>query len=163
MTLTLTDTFCTLVITDPSVWVTDVTAVFMGKCHTLRFKDKVGSYLETNLLEFSFNPAFTYDVFIHDPKYYLATLNPAAFPHIRLKRKPNTPLNESKNLDLMYVSETRHTKLNRYEHPCEEEESYDFRECVKRSVYSKVGCKMEWDRDNNEQQFPLCTQIQQLK
>ena len=150
-------------IRDPSVWLSDVTAVFLGQCHTLRFTEKVGSHVENNLIWFSFNPAFTYDVFIHDPQYYLATLNPAAFPHIRLKRKPNTPLNESRNFDLMFVRKTRHTKLNRYEHPCEEEESHDFRQCVKRSVYTKVGCKMEWDRDNDKQHFPLCTQIQQLK
>ena len=141
----------------------DVTAVFLGQCHTLRFRDKVGSHVENNLIWFSFNPDFTYDVFIHDPQYYLATLNPAAFPHIRLKRKPNFPLNESRNFDLMYVRETRHTKLNRDEHPCEEEESHDFRQCVKRSVYTKVGCKMDWDRDNDRQHFPLCTQIQQLR
>ena len=140
-----------------------MTAVFLGQCHTLRFPDKVGSYVEENLLFLHFNPAFTYDVFIHDPQYYLATLNPAAFPHIRLKRKPNIPLNESRNFDLMYVRETRHTKLNRYEHPCQEDPSYNFRQCVKRSVYRKLGCKMDWDKDNQDQNFPLCTQIQQLK
>ena len=48
-------TFCTSDITDPSVWVTDVTAVFLGQCHTLRFREKVGSHLETNVRENDFN------------------------------------------------------------------------------------------------------------
>ena len=111
---------------------------------------------------FTFEPGLTYDVFIHDPKYYLATLNPAAYPHIRLKRKPTLPINESRNFDLLYVRETKHVKLNRAEYPCQEGEEYDFRRCVKRSVYTKVGCKMEWDGQNFPE-FSLCTDIQQLK
>ena len=149
-------------ITDTSVWQTDVSAVFLGKCHTLKYPDKVSSNLETNIMWFTFEPGLTYDVFIHDPKYYLATLNPAAYPHIRLKRKPTLPINESRNFDLLYVRETKHVKLNRAEYPCQEGEEYDFRQCVKRSVYTKVGCKMEWDGQNFPE-FSPCTEIQQLK
>ena len=139
-----------------------MTAVFLGQCHTLTFPDKVSSSLEENILWFAFDNELTYDVFIHDPKYYLATLNPAAFPHIRFKRRATEPVNQTRNFDLMYVRETKHVKLNRADYPCQESKDYDFRQCVKRSVYKKVGCKMDWDQQGYEE-FPFCSEIQDLK
>jgi len=139
-----------------------VTAVFLGQCHTLTFPEKVSSSLEENILWFAFDNELTYDVFIHDPKYYLATLNPAAFPHIRFKRRATEPVNQTRNFDLMYVRETKHVKLNRADYPCQESKDYNFRQCVKRSVYKRVGCKMDWDQQGYEE-FPFCSEIQDLK
>ena len=71
------------------------------------------------------------------------------------------PLNSTRNFDLIYVSQTRHKKLNRKEYRCEEDDHYNFRKCIKLSVIKKVGCKMEWD--DVEEDFPKCTTMEQIR
>ena len=75
----------------------------------------MGSHLDTFLMMVDLNTNLTYDIFIHDPSYYLTTLSPSAFPHIRIKRRARQPLDQSRNFDLLYVTETKHKKLNRQE------------------------------------------------
>ena len=123
---------------------------------------------------FDLNTNLTYDIFIHDPSYYLTTLSPSAFPHIRIKRRA---LDKSLNFDLLYVTKTKHKKLNRKEFRlehlfglflrheycfrCEEEQSYNFRYCVKGSVIDRVGCRMEWDEEISDAQ--LCQNLDKLR
>ena len=137
----------------------------------------MGSHLDTFLMMLDLNTNLTYDIFIHDPSYYLTTLSPSAFPHIRIKRRARQPLDQSRNFDLLYVTETKHKKLNRQEFRlehlfclylrhdycfrCEEEQSYNFRSCVKRSVIDRLGCRMEWDEEISDAQ--LCQNLDKLR
>ena len=147
-----------LVSIDPDSWRTDISAVYLGRCHTLQFPEAVGSLLDDYLLTISFNQSLSYDIFMHDPKYFFTTLNPAAFPHIRIKRKPLQ--NETdRNYDFLYVSQTKHSKLNRDDYPCEEDDQYNFRQCVKNSVIQKIGCRMTWDQGDAK----LCSTLQEMR
>ena len=168
--------------TDPFLWYSDISAIYYGRCYTLQYPEKVGSHLDTNIMLIFLNENLSYDVFIHDPKYYLASIMPSAFPHIRylkfgkeifkihfyfchcrLKKKPNMPMEDSKNLDLLYISETRHKKLNREEFKCAEDDNYNWRQCIKTSVVKKIGCRMEWDKLESIQNVPLCDNLQKMR
>ena len=140
-------------------WRSDITAMQAGQCHTLNYPEPVGSRLETNILFFLLNPELSYDVVIHDPVVYLHSLTPSAVPQIKIKKKPSE---EARNFDLIYITMTKHIKINRPGFPCNESENYKFRTCVKESVSKKIGCRMEWDVDS-EQGWPLCTTMEQLR
>jgi len=149
------------VLTDPSIWKMDLSATYFGRCYTLEYPEKVGSHLDTFLMMFDLNTNLTYDIFIHDPSYYLTTLSPSAFPHIRIKRRPIQPLDQSRNFDLLYVTETKHKKLNRKEYRCNEEQNYNFRTCVKKSVIDRIECRMEWDEAISD--VPLCQSLDKIR
>ena len=121
--------------------------------------DSVGSRLETNILWFNLNPKLSYDVVIHDPKFYIYSLTPSAVPQIKIKKKP---LKEARNFDLIYITMTKHIKINRSEFPCNDSEDYNFKRCVKESVAEKIGCRMDWDLDS-DQSWPVCTSTDQLR
>ena len=145
------------VISDPDIWRTDISAAYFGQCHTLEYNVAVGSHLDTHLIMLGLNSSLTYDIFIHDTRYYLTTLSPAAFPHIRLKRKSS---NKTRNFDLLYLTQTRHFKLNREDHQCEDDEDYNFRDCVKNSVIRSAGCRMQWDYKSDER---LCSSNEEIR
>ena len=56
----------------------------------------------------------------------------------------------------------RHHFVNRPEQPCEEEEDYDFLECVKTSQARMVGCRPPWDIWSPHT-LPLCQTMDQLQ
>ena len=146
-------------ISDSQFWKSDVTAMPVGKCHTLDYPEHLGSRLETNTLWFNLNSELSYDVIIHDPTFYIVTLSPSAIPQIRIKKKP---LKEARNFDMVYITVTKHIKLNRPEFPCNDSENYNFKRCVKESVSRKIGCRMEWDADS-DRSWPVCTSMDQLR
>ena len=108
---------------------------------------------------FPLNESLMYNVFIHDPTFYLHSLTPSAVPQIKIKKKPS---HETRNFDLIYITMTQHIKINRPGFPCNESQDYQFRTCVKQSVSHKIGCRMEWD-DDSDTTWPLCTSIEQLR
>ena len=143
----------------PEFWHSDVTTITAGQCHTLNYSELVGSRLDTNILFFSLNPELSYDVMIHDPAFYLHSLTPSAVPQVKIKKKPSE---EARNFDLIYITMTKHIKINRPEFPCNESAEYQFRTCVKESVSRRIGCRMEWDQDS-DQAWALCTTLAQLR
>ena len=60
------------------------------------------------------------------------------------------------------ITVTQHHLLNRPEQPCEEEEDYDFLQCVKTSQARRVGCRPPWDIWSPPT-IPLCQTMDQLQ
>ena len=73
------------------------------------------------------------------------------------------PTNETKNLDLLYIRETKHKKLNREDYRCEEDDNYNWRQCIKTSVVTKIGCRMEWDTLDSVQNVALCDSLHKMR
>ena len=63
--------------------------------------------------------------------------------------------------DYYEITVTEHQLLNRPEQPCEEEEEYDFLQCVKTSQARMVGCRPPWDIWSPIT-IPLCQNMEQL-
>ena len=63
--------------------------------------------------------------------------------------------------DYYEIKVTEHHHLNRPKQPCEEEEDYDFLQCVKTSQARMVGCRPPWD-SWSPHTIPLCQTMEQL-
>ena len=58
-------------------WIEDFTYSFMGRTYTLNINKKLRyDSLANSLLRIGLEPNHTYDIYIHDPKYFYATRNP---------------------------------------------------------------------------------------
>ena len=125
------------VISDPDIWRTDISAAYFGQCHTLEYNVAVGSHLDTHLIMLGLNSSLTYDIFIHDPRYYLTTLSPAAFPHIRLKRKSS---NKTRNFDLLYLTSDERLCSSNEEIRKYEEEFLFLSQVEEREVLQRTQC-----------------------
>ena len=69
---------------------------------------------------------------------------------------------QSGQFDYYDIILTEHHLLNRPEQPCEEEEDYDFLQCVKTSQARRVGCRPPWD-SWSPHTIPLCQTVDQLQ
>ena len=104
------------------------------------------------------DPNLNYRIFIHDPKYYHLLIQ-NLFPRILLQYKAGNM--EAGTFDFYEIALTEHHLLNRPEQPCEEEEDYDFLNCVKTSQARMVGCRPPWDIWSPDT-IPLCQTMNQL-
>lgn len=118
----------------------DITMMPMGKCHKINYPGTLGSKMGTNILWFELNSNLIYDITVNDPNFYLMTLNPAVIPGFQLRKQITQ---ESKQFDIIFISVTRHVKLNRPGKPCNDSKEYSFSTCVKESVPGQLGA--EWN------------------
>ena len=98
---------------------------------------------------------------IHDPKFYHIVIKNTVFPRILLNYKAGQNM-EAGTFDAYQITVTENHLLNRPEQPCEEEEDYDFLECVKTSQARMVGCRPPWDIWSPPT-IPLCQTVDQLQ
>ena len=141
-----------------SFWSSYMASMYLGMCHTFTYKNKENTDESTQL--FILDPTLNYRIFIHDPKFYHLLIK-SLFPRILLQYKKGKNI-EAGTYDFYEISVTEHNLLNRPEQPCEEEEDYDFLQCVKTSQARMVGCRPPWDIWSPHT-IPLCQTVDQLK
>ena len=81
------------------------------------------------------NSSLTYNVYIHDPHFFIFTFNPSTIPGIFLYLK------SEEGLHLRYIDVVHHVNMDRPQQHCEAAEDYSLTACVKNSVARKVGCR----------------------
>ena len=81
--------------------------------------------------------------------------NQWGIPSTQIRVVPNETVNS-----FYRISVIEHLELNLSNDPCEEDEDYDYRACVKESLAKKVGCRPSWDRWS-DQRRNICTQLHQ--
>ena len=147
---------------DESLWSSYMASVFFGMCHTFRFPHQVeASQSKTiNSSMFFLDPSLKYRIMIHDPKFYHILVKHGIFPRIRLEYKAGQNM-KAGFYEYNEITVTQHHLLNRPEQPCEEEEDYDFLECVKTSQARMVGCRPPWD-SWSPPTLPLCQTLDHL-
>ena len=145
-----------------SLWRSYMATVFWGMCHTFRNPQKMTANLGSGLNQALFNldPKLNYRILIHDPKFYHIMIKNTVFPRIWLIYRAGKNM-EPGTFETYQISVTEHHLLNRPEKPCEEEEDYDFLECVKTSQARMVGCRPPWD-SWSPHTIPLCQTMDQL-
>ena len=116
---------------------------------------------QENYFLFYLDPDLNYRVFIHDPSFYLILERGQVFPRIMLEYKRNRDM-QGGYYEGYFITVTEHNLLNRPEQPCEEEEDYDFLQCVKTSQARQVGCRPPWDIWSPDS-IPLCQTMEQLQ
>ena len=132
-------------INNEKLWISDVSQLQFGKCHTLQNYGQLGVNLELDAAYFKLNPSLPYRLYLHDPSYFFLTANPLAIPQI--ERAVKVAKNRTSRVQMQYISATKHIAINRPDAPCEEDKDYSFTTCIKKSVVKFAGCKVPWDND----------------
>ena len=149
---------------EEALWSSYMASVLYGMCHTFLFPRKVeANQLTTTTIQssvFFLDPSLNYRIIIHDPKFYHILTKYGIFPRIWLEYKTGQNM-EAGNYEFSEITVIEHHLLNRPEQPCEEEEDYDFLQCVKTSQARRVGCRPPWDIWS-PQTIPLCQTMEQL-
>ena len=127
---------------------------FIGKCHTITSFD-VGYGRKSKGLLFNLDPQLNYKLYIYDPKYFLKAPKPLPTPGIQYVFMRSTYLD-------LYLSVTKHQKMNQKTSPCNEDPKYDLHGCVKNSFTRQVGCRPPWDLGNN-QDLPICQDLERIR
>ena len=112
----------------------------------------------------------SYVFWVHDPDYFLPSINPDIFPHagIRINNKPQIIW-----IYLRPVYYERLSKIGEMKHyhglgitvfsdaPCESSADYSFTACLRNSVSRMVGCRLPWDQWTDPT-IPECEETRQL-
>ena len=111
-----------------------------------------------------------YQIFVHDPKFFMVTDNPSAFPMEYRIFNASTDRSHCYRLDLVQMEE-----LNVPSDPCDTDPNYNFHKCVKESISEEVSfspyfcppsiivlqvdCSTKWDPPSKEP----CASFKQFK
>ena len=126
-------------------------------CHTFTYENKQNTDESVNLIEL--DSTLNYRIFIHDPKDHF--LLKTFFPPIFLQYQTGKNI-QAGYYDQYFITLTERHLLNRPEQPCEEEEDYDFLQCLKTNQAEVVGCRPPWD-SWSPHTIPLCQTMEQLQ
>lgn len=140
-----------------SLWTSDMATIYGGMCHTFTNENKQNTDESVNLIEL--DPNLNYRILIYDRKDHLPLRS--LFPPIFLQYQSGKNI-KAGYFDQYFISVTERHLLNRPEQPCEEEEDYDFLQCVKTSQAREVGCRPPWDIWSPHTISP-CQTMEQLK
>ena len=135
----------------------DFTTAWDGIFHAVNVQERIGPDDSTDQLYVLMDKSHIYNIFIHDPNYFIVNENPAGLPSTMLKLNPNSSGNYYYRISLTEVEE-----LDLPEDPCNVDPDYNFRACVKQSLSSQVGCRTKWDSWSQEG-MELCSQMEQFR
>ena len=96
-----------------------------------------------------------YEIYIHDPAYFLLRYTPYTFPGIVFKK------DFANYGGSFYISATKHVNLNTKLNPCNEDPEYNFQHCVRTSLSKETGCRLPWTKWKAED-FPVCSNIERI-
>ena len=140
---------------EEGVWQPDFTHVMFGRSYTLHPKMRIGPEYQKDQLIILLDKGYIYDIFVHEKKFFILNDNQYTLPSTYVKLVPNY----SKQVKIYYqISATQHLEMNVPDDPCEEEDQYNFRVCVKESLARRVGCRPSWDVWS-DQTIRNCTKI----
>ena len=91
-----------------------------------------------------------YDLYIHDPKNFFWTANPKpGYPYVQKEVDPiELPY-------FYYLVLTEVKELNVPEDPCNEDQDFNFNQCIKEYISKTVGCRTKWENNS----YPICTSV----
>lgn len=116
-----------------------------GKYFSLNLTFKIGPDDSSDQLYILLNPGSVYQIIIHDPNFFIFNESPATIPMIMKYFDTNEVKSHFYRLDL--------TEMNELDHPgdpCNSSPAYNFQDCVKESVSSKVSDILQKNLSNIE-------------
>ena len=144
-------------VNEKNPWIEDFTRSLQGRCYTLNIPQRIGPNGNKERLFLLLSHDLVYQIFIHDPNYFVMNTNPVALPTIVKKLNPSTSTSHYYRL-----SATNMEELSVPDDPCNSDESYSFQSCVRKSISRKVGCRTKWDRWSSED-LPHCSTLDQFR
>ena len=98
-------------------------------------------------------------MWIHDPDFYLASVNTDVLPSIYLTLEDQS---ENPQHVWLYVRAVYHSLLDRPGHRCQQDPLYSFTACIRNSLARRVGCRLPWDPWAVSTLHPACTRVDQV-
>ena len=151
-------------LTDPDIWTEDITYTKYGRCYTLDVKEKITDNYKKHQITFYISKEskktengkseIAYDFYIHDGNFILSG---NAFGTPKLYQRVTA--NEYDYIINLYLVSHHKTHLARC--PCEEQPDYSIADCVRRSLATKVGCRLPWDRSTAG--YQVCHTMEQYR
>ena len=140
-------------------WTSYMTVTTYGNCYMLRYRQPFSADFEEHSIWLHLRSDLIYDVYFHDPNFFLITQNLMAIPKasIRKRKVPQADM----EFDMYPLMVTERRNINRPSNPCVEELDYDFMACVTDSVVAKIGCRYPWDQNSGDT-FPICTTLEKI-
>ena len=133
-------------------WTSDISFMTYGRCHTLQSPFTMSVMYTTDALRIQLDDKIKYYIFVHDINYFVINVNPFAIPLDTLSI-------EKEHGSAYYKMYTvRRTNIR----DCNPDPSYKFSSCIKRSLSSRLGCRLPWDTASGDR-VPLCTTVQQYR
>ena len=139
-------------------WENYIEALIHGRCQTIRNVGKlVASKNFKAILNTSLDLGAPYKVWIHDPDFYVESINPSSTPRIDITLNLTGCINFwAKNICIAFLHEGRdvggfqyiraekHVLLQNHKHQCRDyaKDRTSFSECVSIGAMNTTGCKV---------------------
>ena len=129
-----------------------------GQCHSLASQIElytVAEWYKFGTLSINMNNSLAYYIAIYDKNFFYMSLNAKAFPGFWLK------LEGYKQRDVLYMLDVvKHQRRSTANTPCNEDQDFNFSNCVKEKVEACVGCSLPWQKYGK---FDTCRTVDQFK
>ena len=109
-----------------------------GICYTTETFGKMKE-LEMNFI--NLNLSLSYDVYLHDPDFFLVTLNPSSSPRIKIDIND---LERIGDLNIQYFTATKHSLRTHKDQKCVDydKKGTTFTNCLFKNIIEETGCKV---------------------
>ena len=131
-----------LELSDSNIWTSDMTITTGGWCYTLKYDQhfKVDPRTDSIVIDLVVGD---YYIFLHNPSFFLVTLNPLTLPlkFITFNRQEFT----NTSFLALTLDVVHRQNLNREEVPCNPSPDFNFTTCVKKGLARLVNCTLPWN------------------
>ena len=101
------------------------------------------------------NKSINYEIFLHDKDFFLYSTKEKAIPRFLLDLT-----SEKISFVIPNIEVIQHHNLPLIQKPCNNNPSYSFKDCIKRSAENTMGCGLPWDVP--QLNSPVCTTFHQF-
>ena len=132
-----------------SLWTSRMTDTTNGMCHTLIFDKAISklTYLNINL-------NYNFTVFLHDPKFFLFKDTFLFIPFLKL--------DDVFRKEFMIIATTKKRMKRATKFDCNEDENYNYENCVRQKIVDSQGCETPWDQ-RTPYKLPKCSTMSSIK
>lgn len=138
-----------------------------GRC--LFVKD-LGHLRDNQFIKFNLKSDKQYQMFLHDPRFFVFTLKPLSVPVINLNLNMPKLIPDKINnsgvtpIAQQWIHAVKNVKLNRKQAPCVEDINYSFTSCIIDHIVKSTNCTVRNEmKVNNRNPFPFFQYNNQLK
>ena len=114
----------------------DFNQIWAGRYFTINLPMRIGPDDDEDQLYIVLYPQFVYQIFVHDPEFFVYNENPTAIPQMNQYLDAENTKSHYYRLDLTEMHE-----LDIPNDPCNPNSDYNFHECVKASVAKQVSTR----------------------
>ena len=148
-------------LSNDSSWTRFLTNIPYGNCFTLEHPMNLTANFERSSIWLHFNENLIYNVYFHDPNFFLLTNNLKVIPQSKVRKEKE--FGRKRQFDIYPLVVTEHRNINRPKAPCEEKTDYNFMSCITEKLVADVGCRYPWDmKMDNQRGTPICQTIEKM-